>query len=178
MSTKGKVKNRVLQIRFSFGREKTGSEFKTTRKLNDYVCKDFGSGLDFSQNNIPNSPYVRKVGKVKRDANWNKQSRVAELISELHTSTTSKLHYGFCTEHGNSFFCIILAHLSVHGDSSIFLPALNDPSNNALDNDVITREIIAVYMRTHRNDLPGSPMPETRKYPHTNESMVVTPPSL
>ena len=70
------------------------------------------------------------MGKVKRDESWNKLARIAELVASLYTSKSSKLHYGFLQEHGNSFFVIIPENLSVKKDDSIFLLSLADPINN------------------------------------------------
>ena len=67
MDTKARVKNGLLKMRFSFGQEKPGQEFKTDRDVHDYVCKDFGDGIKFSQNEVPASPLIRKVGQAKRD---------------------------------------------------------------------------------------------------------------
>ena len=113
METKCRVKNGVLQMRISFGRAKVGQEFLIEHDRHNYVCQNFGDGLKFSQSGGPASPYVRKVGKVKRDAFWDKPARIAELVSELYTIPSSKLYYGFLKEHGNSFYRIISANLSV-----------------------------------------------------------------
>ena len=91
METKGRVKNGILQMRFSFDRAKTGQEFTKERGLPNYVCIYFGDGKKLLQSETPASPYVRKVGKVKHDANWNKPSNIAELVSSLYTNTDSKL---------------------------------------------------------------------------------------
>ena len=176
--TKGRVKNGALQMRISFGRAKGGQEFTTDRDMHDYVCVDFGDGVKFSQSGEATSPYIRKVGKVKRDECWNKPARIAELISTLYSSAASKLHFGFLKEHGNSFYRIIAANLSIHKDNSVFLAALNDPDNNKLDDEVITRDILSVFVRSHQNDLPGGPMPETGKYPPMNATMMVMPPTF
>ena len=178
METKGRVKNGRMLTRFSFGRSKAGLEFGSVREVNDYVCDDFGEYVKFSQNETPASPYVRKVGKVKRDSNWNKPARITELIANLYSSQTSKLHYGFLKEHGNSFFRIISANLSMHLDNSVFLPALNDPDNHPISDEIITQDVLEVFIRSHQNDLPGNPMPETNRYPPTNETMLITPPTL
>ena len=66
------MKNGVLTMMCLFGRAKAGLEFKSEKDVNNYACDDFGEGVVYSQNRDPVSPYVRKVGKVKRDANWNK----------------------------------------------------------------------------------------------------------
>ena len=120
METKGRVKNGRLLTRFSFGRIKAGLEFGITREVNNYVCEDFGEYIKFSQNEAPASPYVRKVGKVKLDSKWNKLARVTELIANMYACPSSKLHYGFLKEHGNSFFRIISANLSMNQDNSVF----------------------------------------------------------
>ena len=118
------------------------------------------------------------MGKVKRDASWNKPARITELISSFYTAKSSKLHYGFLQEHGNSFFRIISANLSVNKDNSVFLPSLSDPVNHPMDDTITSSDILAVYIRSHQNDLSGSPMPETGKYPPTNETMMISPPTL
>ena len=158
-------------MRISFGREKAGQEFTTDREINDYVCKDFGDGFKFSQSGDPVSPYIRKVGKVKRDECWNKPARIAELVSSLYSNTTSKLHFGFLKEHGNSFYRIVAANVSVHKDNSVFLPTLNDPENHPLSNEIITKDILSIFIRSHQNDLPGGLMLETA-------DMMVMPPAF
>ena len=178
MSTKGRVKNGVLAMRCSFGRSKAGMEFKSDQELDDYTCEHFGEGIKYSQSGNPVSPYVQKVGKIKRDANWNKPARIVELVSTLYTDPSSKLHYGFLKEHGNSIFRIISANLSVHKENSVFLSTLNDPANHPLSNEIITNHILMVYVRSHHNDLPNGPMPETDKYPPTNATMMITPPTF
>ena len=178
METKGRVKNGVLQMRISFGLAKVGQEFLTERDRHNYVCQDFGDGLKFSQSGEPASPYVRKVGKVKRDACWDKPARIAELVSELCTTPSSKLYYGFLKEHGNSFYRIIIAIFFVHKDNSVFLPTLDDPTNQKLTDEVITRNILSVFVLIHQNDFPGAPMPETKKCPPVNETMIDMPPTF
>ena len=93
--------------------------------------------------------YVRKVSKIKGDECWNKPARTVELISTLYSSTPSKLHFGFLKEYGNSFYWIITANVSVNKDNSVFLAALNDLENNTMNNDVITRDILPVFMSGH-----------------------------
>ena len=68
------------------------------------MCEDFGDGMKFSQNGEVALPYIRKVGKIKRDDCWNKPAHIAELVSALYTNQSSKLHFGFLKEHGNSFY--------------------------------------------------------------------------
>ena len=48
MATKARMKNGILQMRFSFGRAKAGIEFQTKRDRHNYVCEDFGEGIKFS----------------------------------------------------------------------------------------------------------------------------------
>lgn len=69
MLTKGRVKNGVLTMMCLFGRAKAGLEFKSGKDVNNYARDDFGEGIMYSQNGDPVSPYVQKVGKVKRNAN-------------------------------------------------------------------------------------------------------------
>ena len=149
METKSRVKNGIIEIRLSFGRAKAGQEYQLDRDLHDYVCSDFGEGVKFSQSGAPASPYIRKVGKVKRDDCWNKPAHITNFIDSLYVTPSSKLHYGFLKEHGNSFFRIISANLSVHKDNSVFLHSLNDPDNNPLDESIITKDLLSVFIRSH-----------------------------
>lgn len=178
MATKGWVKTVILQMGYLFGQAKVGLKLNTEREIHDYVCKDFGGGILLSQNGELVLMYIRKVRKVKRDACWNKPARVAELGSILYSNTLSKLYYGFLKEHSNSFIRIILAKFLVNQDNSVFLPALNDTEKHPLDNDIITHDLLLVYSCMHQSDMPGSPMPETGKYPLMNDTMLVTPPTL
>ena len=59
---------------------------------------------------------------------------------------------------------------------SIFLPSLSDTSI-ALSNELIDKHLLPTFIRSHQNDLAGNPMPETRKYPPTNEAMLIIPPT-
>jgi len=178
MTTKSRVKNSVVLLRFSFGRAKAGTEFQTEREMNDYVCKDFGDGIGFSQNEVPASPYIRQVGAIKRDECWNKPARISELIVSLYKNKEGKLFHGFVKEHGNSFFRIVSADLSIRKNASIYLPTLNDPSNHPFSDEMIDTHLLSFFMRSHMNDLPGSPLPETGKFPPTNISMMEIPPTL
>ena len=178
MMTKARLKNKSVQIRFSFGRAKAGLEFKDDQEFDGYTCKDFGDGLQFSQNEDPVSPFVRQVGSVKRDACWNKPARISELIVSLYKNNACKLYHGFLKEHGNSFFRIISADLSIRKDASFFLPSLNDPTNHTFTDELIDTHLLATFIRSHQNDIVGGPMPETGKYPPTNEAMMVTSPTL
>ena len=47
-----------------------------------------------------------------------------------------------------------------------------------LDNGTIDKHLLHVYARSHKNDVVGGCMPETNKYPPTNETMMVVPPTL
>ena len=127
------------------------------------------------QDVVPSSPSVRRFGSTKRDANWNKPTKIAEMISTLYKTTSSKLYYGFLKEHGDSFFRIISANLSIHKEASPFLPSLKDTSI-PLSEDIVDENLLAVYVCSHQNDISGSPMPETNNYPPTNEIMLVAPP--
>ena len=109
------------------------------------LCQLWGWCI-FLQSGEATSMYVRKVSKIKGDECWNKPARIVELISTLYSSTPSKLHFGFLKEYGNSFYWIITANVSVNKDNSVFLAALNDLENNTMDNDVITRDILPVFM--------------------------------
>ena len=68
--------------------------------------------------------------------------------------------------------------MSVHKDNSVFLPTLNDPENHPLSNEIITKDILSIFIHSHQNDLPGGPMPETGKYPPMNADMMVMPPTF
>lgn len=172
------MKNGILQMRCLFGQAKAGSEFNTEREIHNYVCKDFGGGIILSQSREPVLRYIRKVGKVKGDAYWNKSARVAELVSTLYSNTLYNLYYGFLKEHGNLLVRMILANLSVNQDNSAFLPALNNPEKHPLDKNIITCDLLLLYSQMHQNDIPGSPMQETEKYPPINDTMLVTSPTL
>ena len=177
MGNKARIVNDCVLMRFSFGKSKAGNEFKNERELHDYTCKEFGDGISFSQSEIPNSPYVRKIGSAKRDECWNKPARVTELVLSMYKDSTSKLYHGFTQEHANSFFRIVSADLSIRKDSSVYLPSLNDSTNHPISNDIIDTNLLAVFSRSHQNDRPGCPMPCTRKFPPTNEAMIVVPPT-
>ena len=178
MANRSRVINGKLLVRLSFGRAKPGTEFKDLRELDDYTCQEFGSGLLFSQQEIPSSPYIRQVGAVKRDECWNKPARITDLVASLYTTNTSKLYHGFLKEHGNSFFRIISASLTIRKEASVFLPSLNNPAETPLSNEIIDAHLLAVYIRSHLNDNPAAPMPETRKFPPTNATMMVIPPTF
>ena len=178
MANRSRVVNGKLLVRLSFGRAKPGTEFKDLRELDEYTCLEFGGGLLFSQQEIPSSPYVRQVGAVKRDECWNKPARITELVASLFTTNTSKLYHGFLKEHGNSFFRIISASLTIRKEASVFLPSLNNPAETPLSNEIIDTHLLAVYIRSHLNDNPEAPMPETRKFPPTNATMMIIPPTF
>ena len=176
MDTKVRVKNSILHMRFSFGRAKSGLAFASQDDVDDYTDELLGNAITFSQDEVPSSPYVRRFGSIKRDSNWNKLSKIMDLIITLYKTTTSKLYYGFLKEHGNSFFRIISANISINKDASPFLPALND-TKTPLSEDIIDEHLLAVYIRSHQNDIPGGPLPDTNNYPPTNETMMITPPT-
>jgi len=94
----------------------------------------------------------------------------------MYKDSTSKLYHGFTQEHANSFFRIVSADLSIRKDASIYLPTLNDATNHPITNEIIDANLLAVFSRSHQNDRPGCPMPCTRKFPPTNEAMMVVPP--
>ena len=66
------MKNDVVMTRFLFGRSKAGIEFKGDREMDDYVCYDIGNAIQFSQNRVQRSPYIKRFGAIKRDNCWNK----------------------------------------------------------------------------------------------------------
>ena len=115
-------RSRTNQMRISFGRAKAGLEFKSQSDVDEYTAVSVGDANFFSQNEIPSSPYIRTFGSVKRDANWNRPARIAELLATTYKTSSCKLYYGFLKEHGNTFYRIISAHLSLHKDASIYLP--------------------------------------------------------
>lgn len=146
--------------------------------MHDYMCADFGDGVKFSHSGDTASPYIHKVGKIKRDECWNKSAHIAELILSLYSNTESKLHFAFLKEHGNSFSRIVAANVSLNKDNSVFIPKLYDPDNHPVINEIIRKDILSVFIRSHQNDLPGGPMSETGKYPTTNADMIVIPPKF
>ena len=54
---------------------------------------------------------------------------------------------------------------------------MNDPLNNKLSDEIIDANLLAVFIRSHQNDLPSGLMPSTRNYPPTNETMMAIPPT-
>ena len=94
MAIKSKLLNGKLQLRVSFRRAKAGMEFKTMDELEEYA-DDLGRGVSFSLDANASSPFVRKVGAMKRDKCWNKPTRISELVTSFYVDKSSKLHYGF-----------------------------------------------------------------------------------
>ena len=84
MATKSQVTNKTVAIRVSFGRSKAGLEFSEEDNMHTYSCEDFGDGINFSQIEVPASPFVRMVGAVKRDDLWNKPARISKLVAVLY----------------------------------------------------------------------------------------------
>ena len=175
MQTKSRVKDGMLDVRLSFGRSKSGMEFIDLGELEDYVKED---AIHFEKNEEPTSPFVRKIGAIKRDDHWKNPARVMELINDLFRDEGCKLHYGFLQEHGLSFCRIVNADISVNKDASIFLKAMSDPIAHKLSNEQIDKHLLYVYMKSHLNDVDGSILPETNKFPPTNETMMKLPPTL
>lgn len=118
------------------------------------------------------------MGKVKRDGCWNKSTRIVDLTLSLYSSSSSKVYFGFLKEHGNLFYHIISANVSVKKDKSAFLPTLNDQGIRPLDDEVITRDLLSMFVRSHQNNLPGGPMPETGKFSLMNETMMIMSPTF
>ena len=177
IATKSRVTNNTVAIRISFGKSKAGLEFSDEEDFSAYTCQDFGDSINFSQNEVPTSPFVRMVGAVKRDDSWNKPARISELVAVLYKRKDCKLHHGFLKEHGNAIYRIISADLSINKDTSIYLCALNDPLH-ILSNDIIDSDLLPCFIRSHSNSVVGAPMPETGKFPPTNETMMDIPPTL
>ena len=117
------------------------------------------------------------MGPIKRDECWNRPARISKLVLSLYKNESGKLYHGFLKEHGNSFFRIVSADLSIRKNASIFLPALNDLTNHPLTDEMLDTHLLGIFMRSHMNDLPGSPVPDTGKFPPNNESMMETPPT-
>ena len=55
---------------------------------------------------------------------------------------------------------------------------MSDPIANKLSNKQIDKNLLYVYMKSHQNDVDGSILPETNKFPPTNETMMKLPPTL
>ena len=178
MATKSRVKEGAVSIKFSFGRAKAGMEFKDRDAYEDYIAPLVEEAHSFSLDAVPSSPYIRRVGAAKRTDTWNKPQQIIEFINGLYKSPSSKLHHGFLKEHSNSFFRIISASLSIHKDNSYFLPFLTNTSTDTPTGKDIDKHLLSVYVNGHQNDVPGNLMPETSKYPPTNEGMMVIPPTL
>ena len=178
MTMKSRVKNSAVMLRILFGRAKAGTEFTTEGEMEDYVCKDFDDGIGFSQNEVPASPYVKHIGAVKRDQCWDKPTRTSELLLSLHKNDKCKLYHGFIKEHGNSLFRIVSADLSIRKIASVFFPCLNYPVTNPLSDEMIDNNLSSVFIRSHMNDTPGAPTPETAKFPPTNKLMMEIPPTF
>ena len=112
--------------------------------MDEHFCDEFGSGLSFSQSETPNSPCVRQVGVVKRDECWNKLARITELVANLCKNEGRKFHHSFLREHGNSFFRIVSADVSMRKCDSIFLTSLNNPINKPLSIGIVDSHLLAV----------------------------------
>ena len=175
MENKTRVKDKALSMKLSFGRSKAGFEFKDHDDFDMYI--EEGDALEYSQTEIPGSPFLRNIGAAKREDSWNKPHNIINLVGAMYTARSCKLYYGFLKEHGNSFLRIISANLSIHKDASPFMQSLIDPVNNIPTDELIEEHILQIYGGTHGNDVPGY-MPETSKYPPTNEAMVKVPPTL
>ena len=60
----------------------------------------------------------------------------------------------------------------------MFLSCLNDPTNHPVDDETIDKNLLSVFMRSHSNDTPGAPSPQTSKFPPTNLLMMEIPPTF
>ena len=71
MSNKSRIENQSLSIRFSFGRAKSGMEFKDQTDFDEYteVIDGVGDCLLYSKNKDACSPYVRRFGATNRNKN-------------------------------------------------------------------------------------------------------------
>ena len=95
MQIRSRVIDGILHMHCSFGRAKHGMEFKDEEEFDEYVSPILGDAISYSLDVAPSSPYVRKVGIVKREDTWNKPHRIMELITNHYKATSSKLHFGF-----------------------------------------------------------------------------------
>ena len=95
MGTKSWAKNRIFQIRISFGRSKAGMEFKYGWDLDGHTFKAFGDGLGFFQSEVSTSPFIWHIGAVEREECWNKTAKITQLVSVLYKTKDCKINQGF-----------------------------------------------------------------------------------
>ena len=113
---------------------------------------------------------------IKRGECWNKPARISELVPSLYKNKSGKLYHGLLKDHGNSFL-IVSTDLSILKDTSIFFPWLNYVSYHPLNDEMIDKHLLAIFMRSHMDNLPRRPAPDTGRFPPTNESMMEIPPT-
>ena len=147
VSNKSRIENQSLSIRFSFGRAKSGMEFKDQADFEEYteIIDGAGDCLLYSKNKYACSPYIRRFGATKRNKNWGKPTQITKLISNLYTTSGCKLHFGFMREHSHSFFRIISANIAHYKDASPFHPFVEDPSNIPSDT-IIDEHLLSVFI--------------------------------
>ena len=179
MSNKIRIESCSLVIRLSFGCAKMGMEFKSQDEIDEYttILEGAGECLLYSHNKDSCSPYVRRFGSTKRNKNWSKPTQITKLISNMYQSDGCMMHYAFLREHSNSFFRIISASIAHLKDASPFIPFVEDPSSVPSD-AIIDEHLLSVFVSSFKNDILGQYLPETDKYPPTNESMLKVPPTL
>jgi len=176
MDTKGRVRNGILTIKMAFGKAKMGKSFMNQNEIDEYTEEENGEGFLFSQNEIPSSPFERRVGVIMRTDTHTNPTRITELIARLYRTESCKLYYGFLNEHVTSFIRIIAANICVHKDDSVFAKAMKD---NAIPSDEELDEfLISILVHRHNNDIIENTPPNRNKYPPTNEDAVITPPFL
>lgn len=121
MEIKNRVVGNKLAIKLAFGRAKHVMEFKSEEEFNNYVDLVDGEALDFFKNCDAMSPYVESFGSLKRTKTWSRPTQITKMIGAWYTIAESKLHYGFCREHGESFYSIVSANLAHKKKESPFI---------------------------------------------------------
>ena len=76
----------------------------------------------------------------------------------------------FLREHVNTFYRIIDANIAHCKEASPFLPFIEDLTTTPSD-ALIDQRLLAVLVATFKTDIQGNFLPETDKYPPTNEMM-------
>jgi hypothetical protein len=177
MDTKNRVKNDTLTIRLAFGKAQVNKHFVYQNAFDAYTTYPNGEGFDFSQNGDPSSPFKRRSGKEMRHEIHDVTKHLMSLITKIYQTESSKLYHGFLYEHINTFFRIMQVDVQAFSKDSVFMTD-GIPTDDELD-----KHLISFYAQRHRNDVVtktgGRPLlPETRKYPPTNATMVNAPPTL
>ena len=174
MEAKGRVKNNVLTLRVAFGKAKIGDYFESEEEMNEYLDDEDGNALEFSQVEMPSSPFARRAGGIMREKNHSNRTSAEELILQLYQTESCKLYHGFLRQHMTSFHRIVTAHIATHKDHSVFKKAINE--NTIPTDEELDIHLLGVYIqRGHKNDISGGVLPETNSYPPTN-AMIITPP--